>query len=240
VAEAHAVFRALAAGASLADVRSECLGGRLLRQSAAETRRHIWQALHWRYFDWKPPAWVLSDLAEAARGDATDPRFVGLLYLHYARRDLLTFGFVVDKLWNLWLQQVPEVRREDVMDFLDERGEEDPRIRTWRESTRRKLAGNVLSALRDFGLLKGVQRKMVQRPMIPPEVALHLCRLLHAEGRRGRSLTEAKDWRLFLWDTHDTVLALATLSKRGDIRFEKAGRTVVLEVPPHSAGHGEA
>jgi hypothetical protein len=34
----------------------------------------------------------------------------------------------------------------------------------WRENTRTKVAGNLLSALRDFGLLTGVQRKKLQRP----------------------------------------------------------------------------
>ena len=104
------------------------------------------------------------------------------------------------------------------------------------ESTRKKLAGNVLSALRDFGVLSGVQRKVLQRPIVPPEVALHLCRLLHAEGLRGRSLLEAPDWRLFLWEPHDISMALAQLAQRGEIQFERSGRTVILEIPTHDTG----
>ncbi len=92
VAEAHAVFHALADGKILAEVRTACLAGKLLRQSARETRRRIWQSLDWRYFSWNPPRWMLADLTEAAKGDVTDRRFVGLAYLHYARRDRLTFG----------------------------------------------------------------------------------------------------------------------------------------------------
>lgn len=66
VAEAHAVFRALASGMTLDEVRTACLTGRLLRQSARETRHRIWDALHWRYFAWSPPRWLLADLVEAA------------------------------------------------------------------------------------------------------------------------------------------------------------------------------
>ena len=94
VAEAHAVFRALGSGMSFDEVRSACLTGRLLRQAAGETRRHIWDALNWRYFVWNPPRWVLADLEEAAKGDTNDRQFVGLAYVHYARRDRLTFEFV--------------------------------------------------------------------------------------------------------------------------------------------------
>ena len=121
------------------------------------------------------------------------------------------------------------------MDFLTEvanRGS----VR-WRESTRTKLAGNVLSALRDFGVLTGVQRKKLHQPVVTSDVVLHLCRLLDAEGLRGRALLEARGWRLFLWDIQVTSEALTRLAQRGDIRFERSGRTVVLEVPKHPLGN---
>lgn len=196
-----------------------------------ETRNRVWDALHWRYFAWGPPQWVLADLAEAAKGDATDRRFVGLAYLHYARRDRLTFDFVTDGLWTRWKSKTLDVRRDDVLDFLADYQSREASVKKWRESTRKKLAGNVLSSLRDFGLLTGVQRKSLQRPVTVLEVALHLCRLLDAEGLRGRALLEARDWRLFMWEPHDTSLALAQLAQHGEIRFERSGRTVVLEVP---------
>lgn len=121
VAEAHAVFRALASGKALDEVRSACLTGRLLLQSARETRHRIWGALDWRYFAWSPPRWVLAELAEAAKGDVTDRRFVGLAYLPYARRDRLTFDFVTDRLWSRWKSKALKVRRDDVLDFLADR-----------------------------------------------------------------------------------------------------------------------
>jgi hypothetical protein len=175
-------------------------------------------------------------LGESAKLDVTDRRFVGLAYIHYARRDCLTFDFVTDKLWSLWKGRVRDVRRSDVIDFLTDNGESTSV--KWRQSTRMKLAGNVLSALRDFGLLTGVQRKRLQRPVVASEVVLHLCRLLDHEGLRGRGLLESRDWRFFLWDTEDTAQALSGLAQRGDIRFERSGRTVVLEVPRHPAEDG--
>lgn len=239
VAEAHAIFRALASGMALDDVRNECLTGRLLRQSARETRRHIWTALHWRYFAWNPPRWVLNDLVDAAKGDVTDRRFVCMAYIHYARRDRLTFDFVTDRLWTRWKSNALEVCRDDVLDFLGEYESHDATVKKWRESTRKKLAGNVLSALRDFGLLTGVQRKSLQRPVVMPEVALHLCRILDGEGLRGRASLEAHDWRLFLWELHDVSRALAELAQRGEIRFERSGRTVVLDIPRHSLSEAQ-
>jgi len=228
------VFQALALGKTLTAVREASFEGRLLRQSAVETRRRIWKALYWRFFSWDPPTWVLADLEAAARDESTTQRFVGLCYLHSARRDRLIFDFATTVMFDRWRETATEVNRQDVLDFLA-RYES---TRDWRESTRKKLAGNVLTVLRDFGLLTGVQRKFIQRPVVAPEVALHLSRLLDAEGLRGRALIEAPDWRLFLWGVHDTSQALAQLAQQGALRFERSGRTVVLEVPKHPRGKG--
>ena len=234
--EARAVFRAFNCAASVAEVQAACLSGRILRQRARETRRQIWNALHHRYFAWNPPRWVLADLTDAAQGEVTDARFVGLAYVHYARRDRLTFEFVTQELCALSKARALEVRRDDVLDFLADCGSREARVKGWRETTRKKLAGNVLTALRDFGLLEGVRRKKIRRPVVPPEVALHLCRLLYGEGLRGRAAVEAPDWRLFLWEPQDVNLTLGGLAQQGHLRFEKSGRTVVLEVLEHPSG----
>lgn len=230
--EAHSVFRLLAPGVSIERLRRACIDGEILRHRARETRRRVWEALHWRYFAWSPPTWVLSDFADAANGTTTDRRFVHIAYLHFARRDRLTFEFVTERLWSLRQSGVAGVTREDVIDFLTDRlGNTRSK---WRESTKVKLTGNVLSALRDFGLLTGVQRKRLQhRMVVTPHVVLHLCRLLDAEGLRGRTLLEARDWRLFLWDVQQTSQAMGQLAQLGALRFERSGRTVVLDVPRH-------
>ena len=93
-----------------------------------------------------------------------------------------------------------------------------------RESTRRKIAGNVLSALRNFGVLNGTARKKIEQPTLMSKAALDLCRLLYDKGLRGRRLTESSDWRLFLPTPEGVTAILAALARQGAIRFEQAGR----------------
>ena len=154
---------------------------------------------------------------------------MGLLYIHHARRDRLTFRFVTEVLWSQWKRGALSVRRGDVLDFLAQCEPEHPEIRRWREATRKKLAGNVLSALRDFGLLHGVQRKILHRPPLDSAVVAHLVRLLHDEGLRSQAVLDAADWHLFLLDESDVSSALGDLAQRGIIRFERSGRTVILD-----------
>jgi hypothetical protein len=235
VVETHAVFRALAGGVSEREVRGKCLSGALVRKSARLTRMRIWDAINWRFFSWRAAGWIVADLERAAmESSRPSPTFVSLVYLHYARRDRLTFDFVTGYLFGKWVAGRRAVRPEEVVRFAAERYGEDALGRL-HESTRKKVASNVLSALRDFGALKGTVRKTIEQPALTATTAFHLCRLLYEEGFRGRQLTEAADWRLFLLSPRDVTATLASLARAGVIRFEQAGRTVILELPQNGA-----
>jgi BrxA len=136
VPETHAVLHALSAGATMEAVRDDCLAGRLLKQRATETRRKIWNAIDWRLFAWNSPRWVQADLCEAARGPAPDPGFISMAYLHYARRDRLTFDFVTRHVWQM-RESRQRLERSDVIEFLADYEEQLKRARPWRTRERR-------------------------------------------------------------------------------------------------------
>ena len=230
------MFRSIAGGRSIAEVHDDVVAGRLLFQPAMTTRVRIWKALNWRYFAWHPAAWVLAELADEATADSVKGTFPLLAYLHYARRDLLTFEFVTTALAPRVAAGRVEVGREDGLDFLKHAEARHPEIAKWRDATRRKLAGNALSALRDFGLVQGVQRKRVVRPHVSDAVLLHLCRLLWAEGLRGTEILRAPDWSLLFMDESAVLDALMRLDRARRGRFQHPGGIVMLEVPPHPSG----
>jgi len=235
IGQTHAAFRSLARGTSLSSLKQACLNGSLLANCARHTRERIWEALNWRFFAWAAPRWVIKDLGDAAL-ESIHPsaHFVGLVYLHYVRRDRLTFDFTAEGLFANWYARIRNVRREEVWRFATEHyGSDD--VARFRESTRKKIAGNLLSALRDFGVLTGSQHKTIQQPRLELPVAFHLCRLLYAEGLRGWGLLQAPDWKLFLLPPDAVTNVLGRLARNGNVRFEQAGRTVVLELPGDSA-----
>jgi hypothetical protein len=114
---------------------------------------------------------------------------------------------------------------------MDRACETQPQIRRWSESSRRKLSTNILTALRDFGILKGTQKKQVVKPLLPLATAEIILRLLTSEGRRGGEVLEDPTWRLFLLSQNEVAHAMLQLAQQKRIRFEKAGDTVVLETP---------
>ncbi len=228
--ETHAVFSAISQGLPADEAHQAILDGRLLRKASFETRRKIANAINHRYF-WPDSTWSLECLATAAaEGTVRSAGFLSLAYLYYALRDRLTFRFVVGPVWEKWKDHSTSVSQAEVLGFLEESAAGEDQIKKWRESTRVKLASNTLTALREFGLLRGVYSKQIQKPVIAPETVFHLLCILLAEGLEGRSVVEARDWRLFLWSDSEVAQALGELAQRRWIRFEKSGRTVMLEL----------
>ena len=133
--------------------------------------------------------------------------------------------------WDRTFETSSVVSRNDVLDLLTQAAPDQPQIDRWSESTRIKLAGSILTALRDFGVLEGRQKKSIARPPLPDLTAEVLLRILTAEGMRGREVIEALTWRLFLRSESEVAAILSKLAQAGHIRFEKVGATVVLDTP---------
>lgn len=233
--EAGRVFSALAGGQTVETVRDQVLRGILLTQRSRKNRERIWTLIQQRYLIPTMP-WLTSTLADATASGSHSREFVSQLYLLYALRDRLTFDFVTNVLSVKGHQARPVVSRNDVLDLLNQAADRQPQIERWTESTRIKLAGSILTALRDFGVLEGQQKKVLVRPALPLSTAEVLLRVLTVEGCRGRQAIQDATWRLFLVTEQEVASTLAKLAQQGRIRFEKTGTTVVLETPQEWEG----
>jgi len=133
-----------------------------------------------------------------------DPRDLSLLLLLYAaRQDALLYDVAQQVIWSRWREGMTTIGRADVQRFLDDALLDHPEIDRWSLSTREKLAGNLLTILRDYGLLHGQQRQATKRivePVVSPWVTSHLVRLLREEGIPDSEVAAHPDWRLWLLD----------------------------------------
>lgn len=227
--EAFLLLSAFGKGQTVAELREQAVRGQMLSRGSYETRQRIWDSLNHRYFAPGLP-WIIRGLASASGAGATSPEFVSLAYLYYSLRDRLTFELVTGLIWERWLARSLTISSSDAAGFLERSSLQHPEVKKWSESTRTRLVRSILAALRDFGLLQGIYTKQIQRPVVAPETVFHLLCILLAEGCHGRAVIEAPDWRLFLWSEDDTAKALADLAQRRWVRFERAGRTVILEL----------
>jgi len=194
----------------LAATRRALIDGEL-PQRARETRATIVTVIQQRLSRWLPPDWVLADLAAFA-ADTAQPTLQAALLLHVVRQDALLYDFVQHSVVPRWGAGERMLIRADVQRFLDLAQPAHPEVDSWSHATREKLAGNVLSVLRDYGLLQGRDPKQIVEPFVPEAVTGHLVRLLHAEGCADDTLADHPDWRLFLWDVRRVRTTLRTLA----------------------------
>ena len=178
--------------------RQTLVNGGLPQRSRA-TRATIVKIVQIRLTRWHPPAWVLDELITFAQ-DGHQAELQVALLLHIARQDNLLYDFIQQVVVPRWFAGERELIRADVQRFLDSVQPAHPEVGWWSHSTREKISGNVLSTLRDFGLLQGKASKQIVEPIVPPPLVQHLVRLLRAEGIPPEQVTYHADWQLWLWD----------------------------------------
>lgn len=189
--------------------RLALVNGGLLQRSRA-TRATIVKIVQIRLTRWHPPAWVLEDLITFAQ-DGHQAELQAALLLHTARQDTLFYDIIQQVVVPRWFAGERELIRADVQRFLDEVQLTHPEVTGWSHSTREKLSGNVLTTLRDFGLLQGTATKQMVEPIVPSAVVQHLLHLLQAEGISPEQVAQHADWGLWLWDAARAQKALDLL-----------------------------
>ena len=198
VPEMQLALAAYARIRDLAETRRYLLDEGLPQRSRA-TRGTIAGVINERLASWHPPAWVCRDLMDiSAADDLANLKL--LLLLHTARQDILLYEIVQQVVVPLWREGVPAISHVDMQRFLDQAAATHPEIAGWSRATRVKLAGNLLTVLRDYGLLVGTATKRIVQPVVTPFAAAHLARLLEAEGVEPAQLPAHPDWVLWLLD----------------------------------------
>ncbi len=170
-----------------------------LPQRSRETRSKIAEFIQRRLVRWNPPPWVLEDLIAFA-ADSGTASLESALLLHVARQDVMLYEFVQSVIVPRWYAGDTTLLRSDAQRFLDDAALEHPEVTGWSHATRRRVAGGMLSTLRDYGLLRGSVARQIVEPVVPAALAEHLARLLMAEGVQAEATAEHPDWRLWLWD----------------------------------------
>ena len=196
VAETRLFLRAYGAAGSVSQARDE-LVDQLLPQRSRETRVVIARNVQARLTRWNPPAWVLDDLVVASQQEDLS-RLRSLLLIHHARQETLLYDTVQELVVSHWQRGEPQLNRDDTLAFLTDLAVRHAEVAAWSYETQQKLARNLLTTLRDYGLLVGRQSRQIVEPAVDEPAFDHLARLLVEEGIPEARLADHPDWRLWL------------------------------------------
>jgi len=216
--------------ADISAARDRSLEGELLPQPSFKARQRMFNAVSKSFLNGKSE-WVLAELSNAARAGAYSPDFIALVYLHYAIMDPITYDFVVDDLFESERSGNALVETLDAARRIDLAALDSQEVASWSVETKKKLANNMLSALRDYGVLEGGKHKRLKRPELPMSVVGHILRLLYESGARGNQLLRDSVWRLFFVSEHDVAGLISRLAQQKHFSFERSGDVVVFQAP---------
>lgn len=174
VRESRIVARLLAAGEKPDSVKAAVMERNLLQNNSSTTTRKYCQLIISRLQQLNPVQ--IRIVAEGADESAALMLMVAALKTYPIVRD-----FVTDVLFDKVRCYEPSLERKDWTRFLEQRETIDPAIKTWTESSRKKIGQVIFRMLSEAGLLSDTRRMRIQFPNIPLDVANSL--LQSSDGR---------------------------------------------------------
>jgi bacteriophage exclusion system BrxA-like protein len=215
------------------DEESAALGERVLREDlpGRATARRVLDIV--RVFTLRfltPTDTPARHLCTLVAGNSPRQLYSDLVFYYTALRENLLRDFVVQGYWPAVRAGRLTLSNQDVRSLILD-AELDGRIRApWSAEIKRDMAGRVMMALTDFGLL--AELKPAKREILPYRPAdgtlVYLAYLLHGEGVTDASLAEQPAWTVFGLEPQDVWNRLDALAGDSWFIVQRAGQVVQI------------
>jgi hypothetical protein len=222
------VLRELDRGRSIAEVKTSVMDDDLLGKATRSTCRSIWDHLHTRYLGDERRASVLARLVT----HSNDRQAVNLVLFYEMCRSLpVLHDATIRCVYSRFVDGFSGVSKADLQHFFDESVESHPELDTWSPQTRDKVVSNILTILRDVGLLAGAQSKRFTRLYVPLSAFAYVLYRLADDGTRtAQGVLAHEDWRLYLLESGDVQALLVEASAAGYCTFKVQGDVYSLDL----------
>lgn len=226
--ETLTILRELDRGRSIAEVKALVMEADLLGKLTQSTRKSVWDHLRTRYLSDEGRAAILARMATHARDRQTAHL---VLYYEMCRSLSVLRDAVIGCVYPRYAAGFNGVGKADLQHFFDESTENHPELTSWSPQTRDKVVSNILTILRDCGLLTGAQTKLFTRLFVPlPVFAYVLYSLAEGSICTAQAVLAHEDWQLFLLDTDDVERLLIEASAAGYCTFKHQGDVYSLDL----------
>ncbi|MBK8482435.1 MAG: DUF1819 family protein [Proteobacteria bacterium] len=228
-AELHSLLAAVEGAVPRAEYRRRVIEDNVLSRRTAAAREKTWKELAARYgIDGASPLFR-AFLEEYRRASSENDRAL-TAYLLFALHDRLVCDLGTEWIYQ-YLRTAPgDLRTADVLAFLRSRERSHPEIAGWSTSSRENIASHYLSALKEFGLARGAQRKASVRPAPGSASVRFLLRALQLSGVGNLAAVQSPLFRLLGLSLDETVDLLFRLSATGSLRCRIQGDVVDLDL----------
>ena len=154
-----------------------------------------------RYLDSAPVAKALVTLVQ---GGFPNEALDRILYFHSAQSDALLHDIVTEIFSRFHAIGKVDVAPEDIRAAITKWIDEGKIASQWSENTLARATRELLSTLRDFGVLQGAANKHLAPIYLPVEAFAYLAFYLQQQQPSGERLLDDPEWQLFFL-THQVV-----------------------------------
>lgn len=147
---------------------------------------------------------VTLSLAHLVRGNFPREGLDRILYFYATQSDALLHDIVVQVFSQFRVKGKIDVMVKDVQSVLIDWAATGKITTSWSEITTLRVAQEVLSTLRDFGILEGASRKRLAPIYLPVEAFAYLAFYLQQRQPSGEKLLYDPEWQLFFL-SHEAV-----------------------------------
>jgi hypothetical protein len=226
--ETLAVLQAIDRGHSISEVNAMVINDDLLGKTTMSTRQSVWDHLHVRYLSGENHSRVLACMVVHSPDRQTE-RLV--LFYELCRSLPIVRDTIIGCVYPRYAAGYSGIDKTHIQHYFDDLTGEHPELREWSPQTRDKVVSNILTILRDFGLLEGSLRKQFSRLYVPlPAFVYALYRLAEDGVTTPQELLDVKDWRLFFLEPADVVALLDEATVAGHCTFKHRGDIYSLDL----------
>lgn len=226
--ETLTVMRQIELGHSIDQVRKMVVEQDLLGKMARSTRESIWKRTHERYLSDDEFVITLAHMVVHAPDPQTEKL---VLFYEFCRSKPLLSDVTIECVYPHYTAGYSGIDKMVIQQYLDEIALVHPELEEWSPQTRGKVVSNLLTTLRDFGLLEGTQRKTFTRLYVPLPAFVFVLYRLAGDGLIAPSqVLQARDWRLFFLEQTEVVMLLEEATAAGHCTFKHQGDVYSLDL----------
>jgi hypothetical protein len=209
--------------------RSLVIDENFLARPSVWARRKLWEELHCRYrLDADDQLFKMFWTEWQSCG--SDPERGLTAYVLLALNDRLVANLGVEWLFPLLVRAPAELRPQEIHAFVERAAGQHPEVLRWSEKTASAVAQKYCASIRDFGLAKGIAKKVTVRPSLYGAPVRLLLRALRLIGTADLEIIRHRIFRLLGIDVPEVITALGELNRLEQIRFRMQGDVVELDL----------
>lgn len=217
IKETKIFYIELAKQRKIEEIYDEVMNDNLFDKTALESRKKAFSAIRNRFYT--NPQVNNDILIKIIIFHLDDSIKNQIIYYYFSKSESIVYDITTKLLYEMFLEGKLIISKNDIFDFLESQTKTHNEINKWTESTKEHIVQHYLAIMKDFGFLKGSQKKQFNVPFISIEIILFIIFEKLEMNMNVKQILNSDDFKLFFLEKDDLIHYLEEGAKMGYFRF---------------------